>query len=103
MTGRDGLQPQIWDPNFKQPVADTRSEVLFTFCVAQQHSKGPGPVGSWQMGTCKKCGATGLDDGMTLCDSCLREIGSAMQELERQGVDLHDPDDPANPFAPPPS
>ncbi|SES16652.1 hypothetical protein SAMN05421870_110147 [Streptomyces qinglanensis] len=55
------------------------------------------------MGTCKKCGATGLDDGMTLCDSCLREIGSAMQELERQGVDLHDPDDPANPFAPPPS
>ncbi|WP_229397784.1 hypothetical protein [Micromonospora okii] len=29
---------------------------------------------------------------MTLCDPCLREIGSAMQEMERQGVDPFDPD-----------
>lgn len=55
------------------------------------------------MSKCQKCQKTGLDAGMTLCDECLREIGSALQELERQGVDLHDPDDPANPFAPPSS
>ncbi|MFC4563309.1 hypothetical protein ACFO4E_15710 [Nocardiopsis mangrovi] len=53
------------------------------------------------MSKCKRCDATGLDAGMTLCDPCLRMIGSTMQELERQGVDLLDPDDPANPFAPP--
>ncbi|MET8922704.1 hypothetical protein ABZW26_09890 [Streptomyces sp. NPDC004623] len=50
------------------------------------------------MSTCERCRATGLDKGMTLCDPCLREIGTAMQELENQGVDLLDPDDPANPY-----
>ncbi|MFI5724646.1 hypothetical protein [Streptomyces cyaneofuscatus] len=40
----------------------------------------------------------GLEGGMTLCDPCLRKIGSALQDLERQGVDLLDADDPANPF-----
>ncbi|MBK1787226.1 hypothetical protein [Prauserella cavernicola] len=53
------------------------------------------------MSKCTKCGDKGLDSGMTLCDPCLREIGSALQELERQGVDLLDPDDPANPLGRP--
>lgn len=54
------------------------------------------------MGRCARCGTSGLDAGMTLCDNCLRMIGSTMRELERQGIDPLDPDDPANPFAPPP-
>ncbi|MFG2428187.1 hypothetical protein [Streptomyces sp. NPDC048590] len=49
------------------------------------------------MSTCERCKATGLDKGMTLCDPCLRKIGTALRELEDQGVDLLDPDDPANP------
>lgn len=53
------------------------------------------------MSKCKRCGEKGLDRGRTLCDYCLRMIGSTMQELEEQGIDTLDPDDPANPFAPP--
>lgn len=52
------------------------------------------------MSRCHRCGATGLDSGMTLCDPCLRMLGSAMQKLEDQGVDTMNPDDPDNPFAP---
>lgn len=54
------------------------------------------------MSACQRCGATGLDSGMTLCDPCLRELGTTMQRLEDQGIDTMNPDDPANPFAPPP-
>lgn len=56
------------------------------------------PVREYTMSKCKRCESKELDKGMTLCDPCLREIGTAMQQLEKQGVDLLDPDDLANPY-----
>ncbi|WP_243787700.1 hypothetical protein [Saccharopolyspora gloriosae] len=53
------------------------------------------------MSKCERCRENEVHGGMTLCDPCLRKIGSAMQELERGGVDLHDPDPRINPTAPP--
>ncbi len=53
------------------------------------------------MGACQHCGRGGLAGGMTMCDDCLRSLGTRMQELEDQGVDTLNPDDPNNPFAPP--
>ena len=53
------------------------------------------------MSRCRDCGRTGIDEGMTMCDSCLRRFGTWVQELEDQGIDTTNPDDPRNPMAPP--